>query len=115
MPLGLTLGTILVAFGVLGAPFGALWAPKALPKSKKEQKNEVLNRHGRPEEPKGRPRRPRTSKMDPNGLKNRPQIKKKSDVEELTLQKNIGWIDRLRAITLHNKHANFTKEIKCFS
>ena len=114
-PFWTTLDTILAAFALLGAPFGASWVPQALQKSKKERKTEVQNRPGRSEGPKERQRRPRTSKMDPKGLKNRPQMKKKSDVEELTLQKNIGWIDRLRAITLHNKHANFTKEIKCFS
>ena len=114
-PFWTTLDTILAAFALLGAPFGASWVPQALQKSKKERKTEVQNRPGRSEGPKERQRRPRTSKMDPNGLKNTPQMKKKSDVEELTLQKNIGWIDRLRAITLHNKHANFTKEIKCFS
>ena len=37
-PLGSTLGTILVAFALLFAPFGAPWAPKAVQKSKKIEK-----------------------------------------------------------------------------
>ena len=38
VPLGLTLGTILDAFALFGAPFGAPWAPKAVQKSKKNEK-----------------------------------------------------------------------------
>ena len=115
VPLGLTLGTILVAFALLGAPFGASWAPKALQKSKKERKNEVLNRTGRSEGPKARQRCPRTSKIDAKSSKNRLKMERKSDVAELTSQKNLRSIDRLRALALQNKHANFTKEITCFS
>ena len=114
-PFWTTLGTILVAFALLGAPFGTSWAPKALQKSKKERKNEVQNRTGRSEGPKARQRCPRTSKIDAKSSKNRLKMKRKSDVEELTLQKNIRSIDRLRALALQNKHANFTKEITCFS
>ena len=114
-PIGSTLGTILVAFALLGAPFGASWAPKALQKSKKERKNEVQNRTGRSEGPKARQRCPRTSKIDAKSSKNRLKMKRKSDVEELTLQKNLRSIDRLRALALQNKHANFTKDITSFS
>ena len=76
-PFWTTLDTILTAFALLGAPFGASWVPQALQKSKKERKTEVQNRPGRSEGPKEGQRRPRTSKMDPKGLKNRPQMKKK--------------------------------------
>ena len=109
-PFWTTLGTILVAFALLGPPFGASWAPKALQKSKKERKNEVQNRPGRPEGPKERQRRPRTSKMDPKSSKNTFKMKKKSDVEELTLQKNLGWIDRLRALTLQKNTLTLQKK-----
>ena len=75
-PLGVHFGN---HFGRLCAPwgsFGASWAPKALQKSKKDRTNEVQNRHGRPEGPKERQRRPRTSKMDPKSSKNKLKIKK---------------------------------------
>ena len=76
-----------VAFGALGVyfghhfgrfwnPWGSLWrplGPQSVPKVEKRAKNEILNRHGRPEEPKGRPRRPRTSKMDHKSSKNQPK------------------------------------------
>ena len=74
-PLGTTLGTMLVAFAVLGAPFGAPWAPEALQKLENDRKNEVLNRYGRPEGPKGHQRRPRTSKTHTKSSKNQFKIK----------------------------------------
>ena len=89
--------------------------PKRSKSRKKKRKNEVQNRTGRSEGPKARQRCPRTSKIDAKSSKNRLKMKRKSDVEELTLQKNIRSIDRLRALALQNKHANFTKDITSFS
>ena len=113
-------------------PSGPLWAPfwsplrslgllLALPgrpkrsKSRKKSANEVQNRTGRSEGPKARQRCPRTSKIDAKSSKNKLKMKRKSDVEELTLQKHLRSIDRLRALALQNKHANFTKDITRFS
>ncbi len=110
-----------VAFGALGAHFGhhfgrlcALWdsfwrplgsqsGPKVEKKAKKEWKNEVLNRPGRPDGPKGHQRSPCTCKMDTKISKQSSKIKKNSHVSELTLRKILGWIDCLRALTLQKK------------
>ena len=65
-PLGSTLGTILVAFALLGAPFGAPWAPKAVQKSKKERLK------WSPASPWA-PRGPKSIPKAPQALQNRPQ------------------------------------------
>ena len=106
-PLGSTLGTILVAFALLGAPFGAPWVPKAVQKSKKERKNEVLHRPGRPEGPKAFQRRPRPSKTDPKSWKNFYNNMKKTYIQQSTLQERIGWIDCRRARLLQKNNGAF--------
>ena len=106
-PFWTTLDTILAAFALLGAPFGASWVPQALQKSKKERKTEVQNRPGRSEGPKERQRRPRTSKMEPKSSKNQQKIKKKSTVAELTLQNK-------KRVGRSPSSANFTKKSRLY-
>ena len=90
-------GRLFAPWGSFGRPLDSQSGAKVEKRVKKERKNEVLNRPGRPEGPKGRQRRPRPSKMNPKSLKNRRKNYKKNILQQPTLQERIGWIDRLRA------------------
>ena len=90
-------GRLFAPWGSFGRPLDSQSGAKVEKRVKKERKNEVLNRPGRPEGPKGRQRRPRPSKMNPKSSKNRRKNYKKNILQQPTLQERIGWIDRLRA------------------
>ena len=101
-------------FGRLCAPWGSFGRPldsqsgaKVQKRVKKEGTNEVLNRPGRPERPKGRQRAPRPSKMDPKSSKNRRQ----NDKKNILPTANFAREDR---VDRSPSSANFTKNILCF-
>ena len=68
-PLGPLLGSFWAVLGTLGRSWAPLGVPKGTRSQKKEHEMEVWNLPGRPEESKGRPRRPKTSKMESQGSK----------------------------------------------
>ena len=64
-------GRLCAPWGYFGRPLDSQSGAKVQKRMKKEGTNELLNRPGRPERPKGRQRAPRPSRMDPKSSKNK--------------------------------------------
>ena len=100
-------GRLFAPWGSFGRPLDSQSGAKVQKRVKKEGTNEVLNRPGRPERPKGRQRAPRPSKMDPKSSKNR----RKNDKKNILPTANFAREDR---VDRSPSSANFTKNILCF-